>query len=144
MSDYLIVHKKILPGYLEKVIEARSLLETHAASTITEAVQMTGISRNTYYKYKDYVFPCEDGRSVRKAVLSVILKDESGALSSVLSSLSRHNISVLTISQAVPVAGRANVLLSLSISGLQESLETVLNDLEALPGVLSAHLDALE
>ena len=51
-SDYLIVHRKILPEYLDKVIYARNLLESHEAATITEAVQMAGISRNTYYKYK--------------------------------------------------------------------------------------------
>jgi len=28
-SDYLIVHKKILPEYFNQVIQARSLLENH-------------------------------------------------------------------------------------------------------------------
>ena len=51
-TDYLIVHKKILPEYLEKVIYARNLLERHEVPTVTEAVQKAGISRNTYYKYK--------------------------------------------------------------------------------------------
>ena len=51
-KDYLIVSKKILPEYLEQVITARNLLETHEAASITEAARMAGISRNTYYKYK--------------------------------------------------------------------------------------------
>ena len=34
-SDYLIVHRKILPEYLDKVIYARNLLESHEAATIT-------------------------------------------------------------------------------------------------------------
>ena len=54
-SDFLIVHKKILPDYLDKVIEARKLLENKECSTVKEAVKQVGISRNTYYKYKDYV-----------------------------------------------------------------------------------------
>ena len=52
-SAYLIVHKKILPDYLEKVIETRELLASREAATVTEAVQRAGISRNTYYKYKN-------------------------------------------------------------------------------------------
>lgn len=144
MSDFLIVHKKILPPYLEKVIEARRMLENREADTITEAVQKAGISRNTYYKYKDYVFPCEGGRGERKAIFSLILRDEKGALSSVLSTLSDYRISILTISQAVPVSGKANVLLSLDISNLTASLNAVLNDLAALPGVRDVHLDAME
>ena len=51
-NDYLIVHRRILPDYLDKVIYARKLLETHEVSTITSAVEKAGISRNTYYKYK--------------------------------------------------------------------------------------------
>ena len=48
-SDYLIVNKKLLPDFLDKVIEARNLLESREALTVTEAVQKAGISRNTYY-----------------------------------------------------------------------------------------------
>ena len=51
-EKYLIVNKKILPDYLDKVIEARHLLMSCEVLTITEAVQRVGISRNTYYKYK--------------------------------------------------------------------------------------------
>ena len=51
-SDYFVVHKSLLPQYLEKVIKARELLNSHEVETITEAVRKVGISRNTYYKYK--------------------------------------------------------------------------------------------
>ena len=52
--DYLIVANAILPEEYEKVIEARELLQSKEAATVTEAVKRCGISRNTYYKYKDY------------------------------------------------------------------------------------------
>ena len=73
-----------------------------------------------------------------------VLKDESGALSSVLSTLSTFAISVLTISQAMPVARRANVLLSLDISAFSGPVSRVIETLEELPGVLDAHLDGVE
>lgn len=143
-SSFMIVHKKILPDYYEKVIEARTMLESREVSTVTEAVSKVGISRNTYYKYKDYVFPYEGGRSVRRAVVSIILKDKNGSLSAVLNCLSDFGISILTISQAVPVSGKANVLLSLDISGLKTTIDEVIRSLKTLEAVKNAHLDAME
>ena len=145
MSSFLIVSKEILPDYYDKVIEARKLLESRQCKTVTEAVERCGISRTTFYKYKDYVFAFnESPKSTRKAILSVLLKDESGALSSVLNSISDHGVSILTISQAVPVAGNANVLLSLDISGIGEGLDSMITDLRRLKAVRHVHLDALE
>ena len=61
-----------------------------------------------------------------------------------LNSISDHGVSILTISQAVPVAGNANVLLSLDISGIGEGLDSMITDLRRLKAVRHVHLDALE
>ncbi len=143
-NDYLIVHKKILPEYLEKVIQARELLERHECATITEAVQRTGISRNTYYKYKDYVYAENSGTARRNAVISVILKDEKGSLSSLINEITRMHISILTISQAIPISGRANVLMSLDISAMECTMDELLAAMKTIPSVRKAHLDAME
>lgn len=143
-KDFLIVSRKILPDYLDKVIYARNLLVNHEASTITEAVQLAGISRNTFYKYKDYVYESAEDTIERKAVLSLILKNESGALSSVLKTLSDLNTSILTISQAIPIAGKANVLLSVDISEMGCEVQEMVTTLKELQNVRSVHLDAIE
>ncbi len=143
-KDFLIVSRKILPDYLDKVIYARNLLVNHEASTITEAVQLAGISRNTFYKYKDYVYESAEDTIERKAVLSLILKNESGALSSVLKTLSDLNTSILTISQAIPIAGKANVLLSVDISEMGCEVQEMVTTLKKLQNVRSVHLDAIE
>lgn len=143
-KDFLIVSRKILPDYLDKVIYARNLLANHEASTITEAVQKAGISRNTYYKYKDCVYESADDTIERRAVISLILKNESGTLSSVLKTLTELNTSILTISQAIPIASKANVLISLDISKMSESVDDMIKTLKKLHGVRSAKLDAIE
>jgi chorismate mutase len=143
-KDFLIVSRKILPDYLDKVIYARNLLVNHEASTITEAVQIAGISRNTYYKYKDYVYESADDAIERKAVISLILKNESGTLSSVLKTLTDLNTSILTISQAIPIAGKANVLVSLDISKMACEVEEMVSTLKKQHGVRNVHLDAIE
>lgn len=143
-KDFLLVSRKILPEYLDKVIYARNLLDNHEAATITEAVHQAGISRNTYYKYKDYVYETSQDANERRAVVSMILKNESGTLSSVLKTLSDHNTSILTISQAIPISHKANVLISLDISHMSCEIDELIATLKAIKNVRSVHLNAIE
>lgn len=142
-SDYLIVHKKLLPAYLEKVIEARELLNSHKVDSISQAVKKVGISRNTYYKYKDFVFK-EKSENSRHAVLSLVLKDSQGALSSVISCLSHKSTNIVTISQAVPLSGLASVLITIDISQMSDSLDELISDLKKLPATRKVDLSAIE
>lgn len=143
-TDYLIVHRRILPEYLDQVIQARELLNSHEASTVTEAVRIAGISRNTYYKYKDYVFKPEEIQNSRRALISLILKDEHGALSEVLSVLSAEMVNVITISQSVPVAGKAAIIMTLDISRMPDTAAEMVRKLKSSHAVSSAHLDAID
>ena len=142
-SDYLIVHKKILPEYFNQVIQARSLLENHEVETVTEAVKKVVISRNTYYRYKDYLFEISDNATSRTMTISLLLKDESGALTAVLQTLSKAQASVLTISQAIPVGGYATVLISLDISKMENTPDNLLKQLLKHSCVRKAQLDAI-
>ena len=142
-SDYLIVHKNLLPPNLEQVMEAKKLLLSHEASSISEAVKRVSISRNTYYKYKDYVYEEKDS-SVKHAVISMVLNDEKGALSTVINTVSANEANIVTISQAVPVGGYANVLITLDISNITSDIRKLLDELQNLPATKSVTLDAIE
>lgn len=142
--DYLIVASSILPSEYQKVIEARELLQSKEAATVTEAVKRCGISRNTYYKYKDYVFRPSEVETSRKAVISMILKNETGALSEVLKVVSSSNASIITISQSAPADQKASVILSLDIRDLNGTVAEILLRLEKLSSVQRVHLDAME
>ena len=143
-GNYLIVHKKILPDYLEKVIEARELLMSHEAATVTEAVRSVGISRNTFYKYRNYVFRMQEGKDDRKASISVNLRDRAGSLSSVIHCLSSVNASIITISQSVPVSGKAAVVFTINATAMTTSVEALLDMLKKLPDVSSVHLNSMD
>ncbi len=56
MEKYYIVDSSILPESFDKVIQARQLLESGKVKQVSEAVKVVGISRGTFYKYKDLVF----------------------------------------------------------------------------------------
>lgn len=143
-QDFLIVSKKMLPDYMEKVIAARKLLESHEVSTVTEAVRRVGISRNTYYKYKDYVFMPEEALDSRRASVSMILGHKPGVLSAVLYEVYRVNCNIITISQSTPVALRASVNMVLDITNMKCTVTEMIEHLKAVPEVHEVQLDAVE
>ena len=59
-SKFYMVKKKALPEILLKVAEANVLLNRGKAKTIKEAIDAVGISRSSYYKYKDDIFPIHE------------------------------------------------------------------------------------
>lgn len=134
-NKYLIVEKKILPDYYNKVIEARNLLQSGKYKEVTEAVKATGISRSTYYKYKDYVFLPKEKNEDRRAVISFWLQHEPGVLGRVLNLLSSCNANVFTISQNPPVNNRALVVISITIDHLNCEIDEILQSLGKLSGV---------
>ena len=144
LQNYLIIHKSILPDYYEKVLEAKRLLETGKVKEISEAARQAGISRSTFYKYKDYVIEPSELTIGRKAVLSMMLSHEPGTLSATLNMLSQYQLNILTITQSLPIHEQANVTLSLDISDLEKPLAQVVEELNKLEGVNQVRLLALE
>ena len=144
LDNYLIIHKSMLPDYYDKVLEVRRLLESGAVREVSQAVKKVGISRSTYYKYKDYILEPSEMATGRKAVLSVMLSHEPGILSSVLAHISDQGGSVLTITQSLPIHGKASVTITLDISGMPGPMTQLMSALESSPGVEHPRLVAVE
>ena len=144
LNNYLIVHKSILPDYFEKVLEARKLMVTGKVKEVSQAVKQVGISRSTYYKYKDYLFEPSDIAGGRKAVLSMMLDHTPGVLSALLRCISEAGASVLTITQSLPIHEKASVTISLDISDVGENLSEFIETLGRVPGVEQVRLLAME
>lgn len=143
-SNYLIVDRRILPDYYGKVVETCELLRSGRVKDVSEAVRVVGISRSTYYKYKDYIFMPSDDSICSKAVLSFLLTHETGILSGLLNALSSFGANVLTIMQSPPISGRANVVITLDIINVSLSAEEMLASLSKLEGVQTARLVDIE
>ena len=146
MSDrsFLIVDKRILPDYFDKVVETRRLLSSGMVREVSAAVKITGISRSTYYKYKDFIFATDQTSSERKAVFLMMLIHETGILSGVLSLFSGLNANILTITQSPPINKKASVTLSADVSNAVCDAREILKRLAEIPGVEHARLIALE
>ncbi len=144
LKDYLIVEKSALPDYFLKVVEARRLLESGACQQVSGACEQVGISRSTYYKYKDKVIEPTRLTVGRKAVLMLMLDHESGVLSKVLNRLTGFAVNILTITQSLPIHDRASVTISMDISELSDTLDAMLEALSQVAGVESLRLVAVE
>lgn len=144
LSNYLMIHKSILPDYYEKVLECRRLMQSGKVREVSQAVKMVGISRSTYYKYKDYIFEPSDLNDSRKAVYSMMLDHAPGVLSSLLTCISETGASVLTIMQSLPIQNKASVTISLDITDVTEKIDCVTARLSAIPGLDNLRLLAIE
>lgn len=144
LDQYLIIHKSILPEYYEKVIEARHLLEDGKIRDVSQAVRQVGISRSTYYKYKDFILEPTELSGGRRAVLSMILNHEQGVLSALLVCISEARANILTITQSLPIRDKAGVTISLDVSEVEGSMEDFVTKLDSVPGVEQVRVLALE
>ena len=144
LNDYLIVEKSALPDYFIRVVEARRLLESGAYTQVIDAVHAVGISRSTYYKYKDRILELSQLTVGRKASLMLQLNHRAGMLSRVLSAVSACNANILTITQSLPIHGKANIMLSIDLSQMNRSVDRMTDELSTIDGVEQVRLLALE
>ena len=76
-TGYFVVKQKALPEVLLKVVEAKRLIESERAVSVQEATERVGISRSSFYKYKDDIFPFHDTAAGRTITLTFQMYDES-------------------------------------------------------------------
>lgn len=143
-GKYIIVDKSIVPDYFEKVIEVRNLLQDGKFTNVSEAVKSVGISRSTYYKYKDYVFLPSDNGVGRKAVIALMVEDRKGALSEILNLLYSTECNIITINQNIPINKVASLIISMDISEANLPIEEILLKLKNIRCVVNQKLIALE
>ena len=138
--QYFIVEASALPEIFLKVAEAKRLLSTGEASTVNDATRLTGISRSAFYKYRDAVIPFQHMMSGRVITFQLLLHDEPGALSGLLTIFAEHSANILTINSIVPTNGCAVVTIAAETMGLDLSLEALLGLLRSAHGVIKADI----
>ena len=133
-SKYFVVKQKAVPEVLLKVVEAKKLLESERAITVQEATDKVGISRSSFYKYKDDIFPFYDNTKGKTVTLVVQMDDEQGLLSDLLH-VAVYRANILTIHQSIPVNGVATLTLSVEIRENTENVSGMIEELENLNGI---------
>lgn len=144
LNEYYVVKKKALPDVLLNVVEAKKLLETKKVLNVQEAVDAVGISRSSFYKYKDDIFRFHDNSQGTTITLTFQMDDEPGLLSDVLKIIADHGANILTIHQSIPINGTASLSLSVQILQTTQDVESMLRRMEEQRGVHGVRLIAKE
>ncbi|HIQ74928.1 MAG TPA: ACT domain-containing protein [Candidatus Cottocaccamicrobium excrementipullorum] len=134
-SKYFVVKQKAVPEVLLKVVEAKRLLESERAITIQEATDKVGISRSSFYKYKDDIFPFYDNTKGKTITLVVQMDDEQGLLSDLLHVVAVYKANILTIHQSIPVNGVATLTLSVEVRSNTGNVSKMVEDMEEMKGI---------
>jgi len=134
-TKYFVVKKKAVPEVLLRVVEAKKILEITKDITVQEATERVGISRSSFYKYKDDIFPFHDDVKGKTVTFIIQMDDEPGILSMVLKGVADFSGNILTIHQSIPINGVATLTLSVDILPKSGDGEAMIDHIENLEGV---------
>ncbi len=134
-SKYFVVKQKAVSEVLLKVVEAKRLLESERAITIQEATDRAGISRSSFYKYKDDIFPFYDNAKGKTITLVIQMDDEQGLLSDLLHVVAVYRANILTIHQSIPVNGVATLTLSVEVRANTGNVSRMVEEMEEVNGI---------
>ena len=142
--SYYVVRKKAVPEVLLKVVEAKRLLDSEKVMTVQEATERVGISRSSFYKYKDDIFPFHDSSQGRTVTLTLQMDDEPGLLSDVLKIVAEFHANILTIHQSIPINGVASLSISVQVLHTTLDISGMIDAMEAQKGVRHVKILAKE
>ena len=114
-TKFYLVKEKAVPEVLLKVVEAKRILNSEKSATVQEATERVGISRSSFYKYKDDIQPFHEQAKGRTVTFILQMDDKPGILSDILRTVADFHGNILTIHQSIPISGIATLTLSVEI-----------------------------
>ena len=134
-KKYFVVRERAVPEVLLKVVQAKKLLDSEKVSTVQEAAEQIGISRSSFYKYKDDIFPFHEETRGKTITFIIQMDDEPGILSVVLQTIAHFHGNILTIHQSIPINGIATLTLSVDILPGEGDAEAMIEEIESQEGI---------
>ena len=134
-TSFFVLREKAVPEVLLKVVEAKRLLDSGRAESVQDATDAVGISRSSFYKYKDDIFPYHENAKGKTITMVIQLDDEPGLLSVVLKTIAEFHANILTIHQSVPVNGIASLTLSIDIFPATGDVTDMQSQIESVQGI---------
>ena len=129
-----------MPEVLLKVVEAKRLLDSGKVQTVQEASEQTGISRSSFYKYKDDIFEFHENVRGKTITFLIEMRDEPGLLSDVLMIVAKSRANILTIHQSIPVSGMASTSISVQVMPETGDVTEMMDQIDAMDGVKSLRI----
>lgn len=134
-GQYYVLKEKAVPDVLLRVVEAKRLLDSGKTDSVQDATEQVGISRSSFYKYKDDIFPFHETAKGKTITMVIQLDDEPGLLSIVLKTVAEFHANILTIHQSIPINGVATLTLSVEVLQTTKNLSEMVEEIEQHSGV---------
>ena len=134
-TKYYVLREKAVPEVLLRVVEAKRILDSEKSVTVQEATERAGISRSSFYKYKEDIFPFRDQAKGRAVTFIIQMDDKPGILSGILGTVARFGGNILTIHQSIPMNGVAGLTLSVAILPTEGDAAAMVDNIEHIKGV---------
>ena len=113
-TKYYVLKEKAVPEVLLKVV---------------------GISRSSFYKYKDDIFTFHENSKGQNVTMMIQLDDTPGIMADLLNKMAEHGANILTIHQSIPINRIATLTLSLEILSETGSIAELMQEIEKNEGV---------
>ena len=134
-TKYYVIKKKAVPEVLLKVVECKRLLAVNRQMTIQEAAEEVGLSRSSFYKYKDDIFPFHENEKGRNVTMVIQLDDTPGVMAEILKKVAEYEANNLTIHQSIPINGVATLTISVEVISTTGNLSEMVAEIEDNEGV---------
>lgn len=132
-DTYYLVRRKAVPEVLLKVLEARKLMKSRKL-TVQQAADAVGISRSSFYKYQDDIFPFHESAGGTNINFMLQINDVPGILSGILEAVARYSGNILTIHQSIPINGLATLSISVELP-VGCDVDSMIHSIEEMDGV---------
>lgn len=143
-TKYYVIKKKAVPEVLLKVLDVQKLLDAQQAKSVQEATDAVGISRSSYYKYKDDIFPFYSNKKGRNITFVIEVEDHPGVMASVLQVFAENSVNILTIHQSIPINGKGVLTVSVDIVSMETDVSAMIESVEKLEYIIYVKIIAKE
>ena len=140
-KKFYLIREDVLPESVVKTLKIKDALKNNPELSIYEAVKLFDLSRSAFYKYRETIFPVDEKMlDHREFTLILYVNDIVGMLAQVLNTVSKLQLSVLTIHQSVPMEEKATITLSLSAKDTTISIDEIIKALRNIEHVSNVEL----
>ena len=134
-NDYIVIHKKVLPDYFERVLEIKELV--NQGENVSDACKKIGLARSTFYKYKDFVLTPEKNVE-KKLLLSLKLVDEPGSLLEVVKEIYDFGFNISTTNLEPSIHKISLMSMTLITTNVSLNVNPFMVKIKSLKGVIDA------
>lgn len=140
-KKFYLIREDVLPESVVKTLKIKDALKNNPELSIYEVVKLFDLSRSAFYKYRETIFPVDEKMlDHREFTLILYVNDIVGMLAQVLNTVSKLQLSVLTIHQSVPMEEKATITLSLSAKDTTISIDEIIKALRNIEHVSKVEL----